>query len=123
MLSYLKFNIHIHLSLKIVFILANSADPDEMLPYAAVHLGLHCLPKYLFLGIQNGKGQYTKQAPVLPGLAKCTIMPARAGSSFKFQKCGITLRFSSSFSCFCSWPYNIENLCVNGINIKAHIRK
>ena len=28
-------------SLKIVFILANSADPDEMLPYAAFHLDPH----------------------------------------------------------------------------------
>ena len=27
---------------------ANSADPDEMQHYAAFHLGLHCLPKYLF---------------------------------------------------------------------------
>ena len=27
----------------IVFILANSADTNEMLPYAAFHLGLHCL--------------------------------------------------------------------------------
>ena len=26
-------------------ILANSVDPDEMPPYAAFHLGLHCLPK------------------------------------------------------------------------------
>ena len=25
------------------FVLANSADPDEMPPYAAFHLGLHCL--------------------------------------------------------------------------------
>ena len=42
------------LSLKIVFfILANCEDPDEMLPYAAFHLALHCLPKYLFTGIQN----------------------------------------------------------------------
>ena len=32
---------HKFLSLKIVFILANSADPDEMLPYAAFHLDLH----------------------------------------------------------------------------------
>ena len=32
---------------------ANSADPDEMLPYAAFHLGLYCLSKYLFIGIQN----------------------------------------------------------------------
>ena len=31
------------MSLKIVSIQANSADPDEMLPYAAFHLGLHCL--------------------------------------------------------------------------------
>ena len=28
-----------------VLILANSADPDEMPPNAAFHLGLHCLPK------------------------------------------------------------------------------
>ena len=28
-----------------VFILANSANPDEMPPYAAFHLGFHCLPK------------------------------------------------------------------------------
>ena len=33
------------LSQKIVFVLANSADPDEMLHYGAFHLGLHCLPK------------------------------------------------------------------------------
>ena len=33
-----------------------SADPDEMLPYAAFHLGLRCLPKYLFTSIQNEKG-------------------------------------------------------------------
>ena len=35
----------VFLSLKIVFILANNADSDEMLPN---HLGLHCLPQYLF---------------------------------------------------------------------------
>ena len=46
----------VFLSLKIVFILANSADPDEMPHYAAFHLGLHCLPKYLYTGIQNEKG-------------------------------------------------------------------
>ena len=33
-------------SLRIVFILANSADPDEMLHVAAFHLCFHCLPKY-----------------------------------------------------------------------------
>ena len=32
--------------LKIVFTIANSADHDEKLPYAAFHLGLHCLLKY-----------------------------------------------------------------------------
>ena len=44
------------MSLKIVFISANSADPDEMLPYAAFHLGLHCLQKYMFISIQNENG-------------------------------------------------------------------
>ena len=36
-------------------ILANSVDPDEMPPYVAFHLGLHCLPKCInmFTGIQN----------------------------------------------------------------------
>ena len=46
-------NFNIFLPLMIVFILSNSADPGEMLPYAAFHMGLHCLPKYLFNGIQN----------------------------------------------------------------------
>ena len=44
------------LSLKIVFTFLNSADTDEMPPYAAFHLGLHCLPKYLLTGIKNEKG-------------------------------------------------------------------
>ena len=47
----------VFLSLKIVFILANSADPDEMLPYAAFHLGIHCLRKYMFIDIQNETGK------------------------------------------------------------------
>ena len=34
----------VFLSLKIdFFVLANSVDPDEMLPYVAFHQGLHCL--------------------------------------------------------------------------------
>ena len=45
----------VYMSLKIVFILANSADPDEMLHYAALHLDIHCLTKYLFIDIQNEK--------------------------------------------------------------------
>ena len=31
-----------HFSLKIVFVLENSVDPDEMPHNAAFHLGLHC---------------------------------------------------------------------------------
>ena len=34
--------------MKVVLILANSEDPDEMQHCATFHLGLHCLPKYLF---------------------------------------------------------------------------
>ena len=37
-------------SLKIVLILANSVDTEEMLHSVAFPLGLHCLPKYLFSG-------------------------------------------------------------------------
>ena len=44
-------NYHVFLSIKIVFILANSADPD-----VAFHLALQFLPKYLFIGMQNEKG-------------------------------------------------------------------
>ena len=32
--------------------LANSADPDEILPYGAFHLGFHCLLKYLSAGLR-----------------------------------------------------------------------
>ena len=41
---------------KINFVLANSADTDEMLYNAAFHLGLHCLPKYPFRGFWSTKG-------------------------------------------------------------------
>ena len=44
------------MSLKFIFILANSADPDEMPNYAAFHLGHHWLPNYLLADIQNEKG-------------------------------------------------------------------
>ena len=44
------------ISLKIDFVLANSADPDEMPHYAAFHLGLHCWPKYPFRGFCSTKG-------------------------------------------------------------------
>ena len=42
-------NIMFH-SLKVVFALANRADPDEMPHNAAFYLGLRCLPKYPLRG-------------------------------------------------------------------------
>ena len=44
---------------KIDFVLANSADPDEMLHYAAFHLGLHCLPKYPYRGFWYTRVKFT----------------------------------------------------------------
>ena len=41
--------------MKVVLIIANSADPDEMQHYAAFHLGLHCLPKYPFRVFKDAK--------------------------------------------------------------------
>ena len=52
--DFLKYDVF--LSLKIVLILANSADPDEMQNASAFHLGLHFLPKYGFRGFQYTKG-------------------------------------------------------------------
>ena len=40
----------VFVSLQVNFILANTADPDEMPHYAAFHRGLQCLPKYPFRG-------------------------------------------------------------------------
>ena len=42
------YDFKIFFSLKIAFVLANSVDPDEMSHYTAFHVGLHCLPKYMF---------------------------------------------------------------------------
>ena len=36
----------LHLSMKIVLIRTNNADPDEMQHYAEFHPCLHCLPRY-----------------------------------------------------------------------------
>ena len=38
----------VFLSLNIDFVLASSADPDEMPHNASFHLGLYCLSKYPF---------------------------------------------------------------------------
>ena len=45
-----------YLSLRINFVLANSADLEEMPCYAASHLSLHCLPKYPLRGFWFSKG-------------------------------------------------------------------
>ena len=39
------------LSQKIIFALANNADPDEIPHYWAFHLGINCLSKHLFRGL------------------------------------------------------------------------
>ena len=49
-------NNYVVMALQIGLILGNSADPNEMPHYAAFHLCLHCLPKYLSTGTQNEKG-------------------------------------------------------------------
>ena len=38
----------VFLSLKMDFVLANSADPDEMWHHPTFHLGLGCVQKYSF---------------------------------------------------------------------------
>ena len=53
----------VFLSLKIYFVLVNSAGPDEIPHYAAFHLGLPCLQKYLFMGFQS-----TKMTGILSGI-------------------------------------------------------
>ena len=47
-MSKFQYNNVVFLSLKIFFVLTNSAAPDEMLHGAAFHLGLHCLQKHPF---------------------------------------------------------------------------
>ena len=59
---------NVFLSLKSVFIfLADSADPDEMPHNVAFHLGLHCLPEYLFTGVirklEHDPSNYTMDHP------------------------------------------------------------
>ena len=55
--SHVTISIHnVFLSLQIDSVLTNSADPDEMPPYAAFHLGLPCFPKYQFRGFWSRKG-------------------------------------------------------------------
>ena len=58
--------------MKIVLILAKSADLYEMQHNVAFHLGLHCLPKYPFRGFQ---------CTIIEDLEKCRylgVMPLLA---------------------------------------------
>ena len=43
--------------MKIVYILTNNAEPDEMTLYASFHLGLHCFEhsKYMFKFMREKK--------------------------------------------------------------------
>ena len=54
MLIFTKYDVF--LSLRIVFTLTNSVDPDEMPHCVAFHLDLHCLSKYRFRGLKYTKG-------------------------------------------------------------------
>ena len=55
--SQVIISINYCISLKIFFVIANCVDPDEMQHYAAFHLGLHCFPKYLFMGFWYTQGR------------------------------------------------------------------
>ena len=44
------------LSLNMDFVIANSADPDEMTHHVAFHLGLPCSMKYPIRGFEYTKG-------------------------------------------------------------------
>ena len=68
-----------------------------MSPYAAFHLGLHCLPKYHFTGIQNEKGY----AVVI-----------------EIKKSLIGIRKST---CTCIYIYNVYVTEINIINIEKRI--
>ena len=47
---------NVFISQETYFVLANSADPDEMPHHVVFHLGIHCLLKYLFMGYAVYKG-------------------------------------------------------------------
>ena len=53
------------MSIKFVFVTANSADPDEMQCYVAFHLGFHCLPKYLFTRMKRVNNNFFFQSKMV----------------------------------------------------------
>ena len=54
---------------RIFFTFTNSVDSDEMQHYAAFHLGLHCLQKYLFRGFPNIKDESTSKKLFLENMS------------------------------------------------------
>ena len=54
--SHFIIEIIAYLSLKIDFVIANSANSDELSHSAAFHLGLYCLSIYQFRGFWSTKG-------------------------------------------------------------------
>ena len=50
-----------------VLTIANSEEPDEMSHNAAFHLGLLCLPQYLFTGTQNRKEDINNKIAIVQG--------------------------------------------------------
>ena len=80
-------------SLRICFVLANSADPDEMPHNVAIYLGLHCLSKYLLRGglkikviIKNGMQlRYCKCSKISNTFLLCSDKMLVSG--LDFTKC------------------------------------
>ena len=72
----------VFLSLKINFVLANSADSDEMPPCVAFHLGIHCLQKYPFMVLSIQMVYIYFKTPVIrrPPTIVCYICGREFGS-------------------------------------------
>ena len=99
---------NVFLSLKITFASANSKDLDELLHHAAFHLGLRCLPKYLFRGFWSSKGPYWANLPKKRSIynAKFLVGPQQQGISepifygdlvYKFRRIVGKPNFSDQF--------------------------
>ena len=68
------------------FILANSKDPDEMPHNVAFHLGLHCLPKYMFRAFLST--QIFKLSAKIRTKKQLTVPVSHvAGSDHLFRPC------------------------------------
>ena len=66
-------------SLMIDFVLEKSADPDEMPPYAAFHLGLHCLPyvrspqRVLLRALSNYHDSNATDSRLVSRISRCLL--------------------------------------------------